>query len=64
MSQSPDPTAAVERVAELTPDAADLLCLCAFLDPAHPIPVAILDAAGDALPPRLSTALLDPPVRE
>jgi tetratricopeptide (TPR) repeat protein len=64
MSQSPDPNAAVERVAELTPDAADLLCLCAFLDPAHPIAVAVLDAAGDALPPRLTAALADPAARE
>lgn len=64
MSQSPDPNATVERVAELTPDAADLLCLCAFLDPAYPIPVAILDAAGDALPPRLAAALADAAVRE
>lgn len=64
MSQSPDPNAAVERVAELTPDAADLLCLCAFLDPAHPIPVAVLDAGAEALPMRLAGALHDPAARE
>jgi len=64
MSQSPDPNAAVERAAELTPDAADLLCLCAFLDPAHPIPVAALDAGADALPPRLAEALRAPAARE
>jgi tetratricopeptide (TPR) repeat protein len=64
MSQSPDPSAAVERVAELTPDAADLLCLCAFLDPAHPLPVAALDAGADALPARLAAALRDPAARE
>src|SRR3954454_18275386 len=56
MSQSQDPSAAVERVAELTPDAADLLCLCAFLDPAHPVPVAALDAGADALPAPLAAA--------
>lgn len=64
MHQPPDPHAAVERVAELTPDAADLLCLCAFLDPAHPIPVVALRAGSDALPERLTNALFDPPVRE
>lgn len=64
MSQSSDPNAAVERLAELTPDPAELLCIGAFLDPAHPIPVAILDAGGDAIPPRLAAALLDPAVRE
>ncbi|MFL5541769.1 MAG: tetratricopeptide repeat protein [Longimicrobiaceae bacterium] len=60
MTQPPDPHAAVERVAELTPDAADLLCLCAFLDPAHPIPVLALRAGGDTLPQRMMAALYDP----
>jgi tetratricopeptide (TPR) repeat protein len=60
MHQPPDPHAAVERVAELTPDAADLLCLCAFLDPAHPIPVSALQAGGAALPQRMADALVDP----
>src|SRR5215218_7997962 len=64
MSQSQDPQAAVERVAELAPDAADLLCLCAFLDPAHPVPVATLEAAAAALPERLAAALRDPAARE
>jgi tetratricopeptide (TPR) repeat protein len=64
MSQSPDPYAAVERVAELAPDAADLLCLCAFLDPAHPVPLAALDAGAGALPERLAAALADPAARE
>jgi tetratricopeptide (TPR) repeat protein len=45
-------------------DAADLLRLCAFLDPSHPIPIAVLDDAAGAVPARLTAALLEPDGRE
>jgi tetratricopeptide (TPR) repeat protein len=45
-------------------DAADLLRLCAFLDPSQPIPVSVLDEAAGAVSARLSAALLEPDGRE
>jgi tetratricopeptide (TPR) repeat protein len=63
MSQSPSPNPPA-RAAELTPDAAALLHLCAFLDPTRPLPVSALDAGADALPPPLAAALREPVARE
>ncbi|HEX6749267.1 MAG TPA: tetratricopeptide repeat protein [Longimicrobium sp.] len=59
-----DPHPALDRVAESGPDAAALLSLCSFFDPAHPVPVAALQAGGDALPPSLADALADDAARE
>lgn len=63
MSQSPSPNPPA-RAAELMPDAAALLRLCAFLDPTRPLPVSALDAGAEALPPPLAAALRDPTARE
>jgi tetratricopeptide (TPR) repeat protein len=53
-----------DTLPEIDPDAADLLRLCAFLDPTHPVPVGALEVGADALPAALGGALRDPAGRE
>jgi tetratricopeptide (TPR) repeat protein len=60
----PTPDPAAQPLAERSPDAAGLLCLCAFLDPARPVPVCLFDHGVDALPPHLAGFLRDPAARE
>jgi tetratricopeptide (TPR) repeat protein len=54
----------LERLAEISPDAAALLSLCACFDVERPIPVAALDAGIEALPLALRDALRDSGTRE
>lgn len=59
----PDAASPLERIAECRPGAADLFCLCAFLNPTHPVPLSALDEGIDVLPERVASALRDPAVR-
>lgn len=59
-----DPPAARRRLRSATPAATGLLRLCAFLSPAHPIPVDALVVAAEILPPVLGDALRDDGERE
>ncbi|HSU16834.1 tetratricopeptide repeat protein [Longimicrobium sp.] len=61
---TPDPQAALDRVAQAAPDAAALLALCSFLDVTRPIPVSALEAGAEALPRVPGAALHDPDARE
>ncbi|HYH82484.1 MAG TPA: tetratricopeptide repeat protein [Longimicrobium sp.] len=59
-----DPPEALERLVRASPAAGAVLRLAAFLSPAHPVPVAALEAAADALPEPLAAALRDAAGRE
>jgi len=59
-----DFSATLDRLAAASPAAAGLLRLAAFLDPAHPLPVAALVAGADALPAAVGDALRGAEARE
>jgi tetratricopeptide (TPR) repeat protein len=61
---TPDPLRIAERAAEASPDAAALLALCSFLDPARPIPVSLLEGGAELLPPVPGATLRDAAAHE